>query len=80
MVEELVGMIAVFGGMVALYGGMVAVFGFMVAVFGDMVVAISSSHQSPCVGVFAVSVGAVHNDSTVCVVGIEGRSKRWWVS
>ena len=29
---------------------------------------------------FAVSVGAVHGDSTVSVVGIEGQSKRWWVS
>ena len=24
-------------------------------------------------------VGAVHNDSTVSVVGFEGQSKRWWV-
>ena len=27
---------------------------------------------------FAVSAGAVHNDSTVSVVGLEGQSKRWW--
>ena len=26
-----------------------------------------------------VSVGAVHNDSTVSVVGFEVQSKRWWV-
>ena len=41
------------------------------------VVIVSSSHQSPG---FAVSVSAVHNDSTVSVVGFEGQSKRWWVS
>ena len=40
-------------------------------------VVVSSSHQSPGGGVL---VGAVHNDSTVSVVGFEGQSKRWWVS
>ena len=29
---------------------------------------------------FAVSVGAVHSDSTVSVVGFEDQSNRWWVS
>ena len=29
---------------------------------------------------FAVSVGAVRNDSSVVVVGFEGQSKRWWMS
>ena len=29
---------------------------------------------------FAVSVSAVHSDSTVSVVGFEGQSKRWWAT
>ena len=40
---------------------------------------VSSSHQSPRL-CFAVSVGKVHSDSTVNVVGFEGQSKRWRVS
>ena len=26
-----------------------------------------------------VSFGAVHSDSTVSVVGVEGQSERWWM-
>ena len=41
-----------------------------------VVVVVSSSHQSPSL-CFAVSVGAVHSDSTV---SFDLQSKRWWVS